>query len=88
MSAPFQPDGITQPHRSPSGGTTGLKSLTRVLEGNNRQFLSVIPTAILTYELGRHHSTIGVPDGPQSPFFPPPRRPSAAAQVPDPKIQK
>jgi hypothetical protein len=50
--------------------------------GNNRQFLSVAPNTILTHELGWHHSTIGIPDE-RNPIFPPPRRPSAAAPVPD-----
>ncbi len=55
--------------------------------GNNRQFLSVVPSTILIHELGWHHSTIGVPDG-RGPIFPPPRRPSAAAPAPDPTIRR
>ena len=53
----------------PSGGTTGLKNLTRVLTANNRQFLSVAPSTILIHELGWHHSTIGIPDE-RNPHFP------------------
>jgi hypothetical protein len=46
----------------------------------------VAPNTILVHELKGHHSKIGVPDE-RTPIFPPPRRPSAAAPVPDPKMK-
>src|SRR5262245_14282348 len=59
------------------------KRLVRVLSPQQQSTVPVGgPSAILTLELGRHHSTIGVPGG-RGPIFPPPRRPSAAARDPD-----
>src|ERR1019366_1939169 len=56
----------------------GLKSLTRVLKQQ-----STVPVGGPQHHpelrAHRHHSEIGVPDG-RTPIFPPPRRPSEAAQ--------
>jgi len=73
------PDETTDRPHTPSGGTTGPKSLVRVLT-------ATIDSSCRWSQhhsdstSSRHHSTIGVPDE-RGPIFPPPPRPSAAAPV-------
>ncbi|WP_256255925.1 DNA-formamidopyrimidine glycosylase family protein [Streptomyces sp. MUSC 14] len=68
----------------PSGGTTGLKSLVRVLP----QQLTVpvsSPQRHTERRAHRHHRFVGVPDG-HTPIFPASRRPAQPVRVTERKI--